>query len=473
MSELLGAVRSARAEGRDPAMAAFLAAAPSNVIRAAWLLAVTVELGPSELVAIANQIWPEESFDEVVESLEKWPIVANMEGRMRASEAFAPGLAQEFASREPEDFALAHELLVRLEQAREVGEDEYQSWLIRGRIAFYLAGLQPEESVKEFGDVFASAPSYDRVAARIWVSSLVLRQEPLLHEQRRELAFYRGFRAYVMTESGAARDAFEEVVAEEKVDPYQAIALHLLGVLLRRRDSRRAVQLLEHSVALSSDLQLHENEVMARTSLAWALVARAQLAAPEGQDDFARAFEVARQTRGMAEAQGDPTLTAATRFTSAVTEWLWRTNDHISTADVSDGDVRRLADELQSVFSDAVQVNDFEAVVSAGNAAAQMLADVGRYEEALDRVEATLRYVEWLRHPPPKIVRLAKTTGSILAKAGDPIVLDRGGRLITRIDDVQDRIANSVAGFAVQTVSLENPGQSTWHELNQSEVDAS
>ena len=439
-TQLTELVLDAREEGRDPSLEVFLRIAPEATRRGIWALSIAVALTPPDLAALLRDIWADlADADATVERLRTHPFVVVAGQELRVIEPMVGPIAADFAEADAPAFARAHRLLVALEERRENAADPLESWFTRGRIAFYLAGLDPERSVRAFGQVFASPPAFDRVSCRIWVTSLVLRQQPLLTSQARELAFYRGFRLHVTGHRSEAREAFEAVIQDPQEDEYRAIALHLLGVILRRRDPEKGVALLEESIALSEELGLLDNELLARTSLVWALLSRSGAGGEAAKADLGRAHE-----QGEANLARLPTdfvdlgLIAGVRFAAVVAHWEWLrrvTNDQARLSAVG----AQLLGVLRHNVEIAHETGDFHELVLAGNFAAQINNDLGNFEAAIEEVEDVVTTVRTLRSPPANVRRLAQTTGTIITRAKDPDLYPRGTGLLAVIDDLQTR----------------------------------
>ena len=264
-------IQLTRERGQSIEVLALLRAPNETMRRAAFLVAISVGLAPPDIANALAHLWPaSEGIDEAIAALERRSVVQHADGRLHVIEAARSQLARAFFEDDSAQFVRAHELFAALEEDREADQDPYSEWFTRGRVAFYLAATQPDRAVGQFGDLFATAPSTERVACRMWISSLVLHQEPLLQDYFREVEFYRAFRSYVMGDPKGAREGFEHVVESGADDTYRAIALHLLGVLLRTRDTVRSIALLLDAIRISEHLDLFENEVMARCSLVWA-----------------------------------------------------------------------------------------------------------------------------------------------------------------------------------------------------------
>jgi hypothetical protein len=390
-------------------VALFSATSSSATVRCGWILSICLSIEPTALTTLVQAIWPKEQAEDGVVALVRWPFVQRGVDGWSIDRTIGPALARDFRESDPEAFLEAHRRLANTEQLLEQQSDGDATWYVRGRVAYYLAGLDPEHSIAQFGAGFAEAPTLGRTAARMWLSGLALRQEELLRDQRRELDFFAGFRAYVSGYRREARGHFERVIASSNPDIFSAIAMHLLGVLLRRFADERAVQLLREAVSLSSELGLAENEVMARHSLCWALVDIATRA--DQTHGYAAALELARQNVAIATATDDPNLVAWCRRTLAAIEWLAATaGRHRPPVDRDLAD--RLVEELQAVSKDVAELGDAETPVIAGNDAASIFRDEGRVDDAMHEIETTLEQVAWYG-AIPAVSNLGKTLRSL------------------------------------------------------------
>lgn len=432
-------IATAEELGEDWELPLFYAAAGQDVVRAGRALSITIGLPREDLAMLLAELWPSmEDPAAVVEELMRWPIAREGPNTVEVVEVLASSLAQDFADESPEEFSRAHELLVALEERNEIADDPDENWFVRGRIAYYLAGLRPVDSVEEFGQLFANAPSSDRVACRVWVTSLVLRQEYLLEDEGRVLAFYRAFRAYVLGDRQAAREGFEFVLRAAGEDVYTAISLHLLGVVLRRRDPERASRLLQQSIQLSEQLGLLDNELMARNSVIWGnydAACASGAVETELQDLLVLARTNAQRMRA-AEAEVGENLAAGVWRTALVMQWLTDTRNRTQVGRVSRERVAALAKQLRRIRNHALTSGDLESAILTTNDAAGILRDFGDYDAALKEVAVIIRRLEHWRWLPIRVGKLSQTVGSVLARSSDPETRAHGAALLAALDDL-------------------------------------
>ncbi|MGB0091837.1 MAG: hypothetical protein WBP81_04815 [Solirubrobacteraceae bacterium] len=457
MSELLTeAIETAREQHESVEALVLLRTANEELRRAACLLSITVGLAEEDLADLLARLWPASGdVRDAVATLSTRSIVQRAEGKLHVIEAARSALARQFAREEPEVFVNAHKLLAAMEESRDSEDDPYASWFTRGRVAFYLAGTKPDLAAAEFGKLFAAAPATDRAACRIWISSLVLRQEPLLSDHAREVGFFRAFRQYKMGDWTGAHQGFEVVIESRGDDVYRAMALLQLGILLRTRDPARGIELLDESVALSSRLHVFENELMARTSRLWAYIDRGDLL--RSRTDYERAWEEGQQTLEWAalERNLDPMLRAGTVYSATVAEWLWRSDNR--RVDVDEEVVQRLVREFDWVYGTAISEYELDLAVSAANQAAEILVATGSYSSALNRIEKVVARIERVDMPPKRISHLVRTTDSILlaSKAeGDRV---RARLLLDHLEEMRSQRSSnkriSKIAFTVETVT--------------------
>jgi hypothetical protein len=422
------AVASSDARGVDLAVSVMVSVAPRAVTRRAYVLSTSLGLEFDELESAVAATWPDEGRRSVeAESLALWPAIERRGRTWHANDAVVDLLASHFSGQEPEAFGRLNSRLMRTEidtrdslvsELRDRGEVE--AWRSGARVAFYRAATSPERSVKEFGEAFSEAPSPDVSAYRLWVANLVKRREPLLMGFPRELAFYRGFRAYIGGDRRKAANEFRAVVRDAgSMDRYRAISLHLLAVISGAR-SLSSQQRLEESVSLSVEMGLVENEVMARNSLVWSLVKRAEARARTvGSNRYLEALSVASANLELAGELGPPYVSAAERAYWTV-KWLSATDGRrrdLSAAKSSEAN--EFAHNLIRIGRDSAQA-DGETSILAFNDAASVWRDVGSYTRAVEViVEVVERFANgyW-----PSLGRVAKTSASILARSDDPEV---------------------------------------------------
>ena len=400
-------VKSAELEGRSPEAAAFEAVATPDVRVCAWVLATALAMPAETIRSIVVAMWPEfeETAEAAVTTLMRWPFVAETNDGLLLPDAHAEEFRREFQEEEPERFASLHSQLVDIERARELEADDHERWFVRGRIAYYLAGIAADESVGEFAEVFGDPPTLERREARLWLSSLVLRQESLLGTRAREVAFFRAFRLYVAGFRDDARSSFDAVLTGTD-DRYEALASHFSGLLRRDVAPERGIELLHKSIHLSEKLGLRENEIMARQSLVTGLLARG------ASEDLKRARQLATLNRERAEETNDPYLILWCREAEATAEWLDLTESRTQVTDHARERAPSLLATLEDVAQEA-RYSEPETALFAANQAACMYRDIGQPDRSLDVIRSFIHEAPLARLPRADLQRLGKTTGSL------------------------------------------------------------
>jgi tetratricopeptide (TPR) repeat protein len=395
---------------------------PLPLRRLVWMLSVCLDTQPDSLLDLASRVWPDDH--ELVKwagALPTWSFVEEAAEGWRLVPDLAPTVARRFREAAPKEFAHAHQILADIERvqlAQEDVPDDFDpnaEWFTRSRLAFYLAATTPADSVEEFGVAFETAPAEDAQTARMWLSTLVLRQEDLLQEYGRVVTFFEAFRAYVTNRRQQAQRLFGAVIAEGARDRYHAIAEHLLGVCLPVDERRLA--LLEASVDLSHHLGIVQNEVMARNSLVSTVIALAQIRGnddPETQPRLRRARELALENLQFSREIDDKSYLAYTLLAYAIAEWL--TVAGVSGARARSSEAHAVFDEVTANFREAVDAADRAQLSATALMALNQFAcaqrDSGRYAEALETLEeAANRATPW--SDEEAVTRLRKTVRSL------------------------------------------------------------
>jgi hypothetical protein len=417
-------------------LASFYSVADADVTRALWLLSISLTTHPEQLRLNVARVWPEtENADQAVSALEDWPFIQKEANGWRVTETVASKFAMNFRAREPETFVRAHELLAHQEAAREVQQDPDEAWFIRGRIAYYLAGVDPDRSADAFNATFAEPPTFSRIAARMWLTSLALHQEPLLQDHTRQLRFYRGFRAYVTGRRDEALADLETVLTVDAVDMMSATAKHLVGVLTRRQSIDRSISLFEESIALCRQLELVKGEVMASNSLAWAHVERARVTPRLTERELETAASVARTNADVAAHTGDESLALWCDYSSAAIDWLHLTSNRRDVGAEAIERIDEIVARLRGVRERALAYGDLDTAVRAGNDAAQAFADAEQFDSALYELDAVLDAVAHARHVLPAFTKLGQTAGSIKGQVGNRTIREHAERVLERIQE--------------------------------------
>jgi len=263
--------------------------------RAAMALSVCLASHREGLHDLVAQLWPDdrETVSAAVDKVLLAPFVEETSAGWRINSDFAVPFVQHFMEEDQGAFQQAHEILASREREAmsELGSAapdvlEMERWFVQSRLAFYLAGVHADESVEQFGLAFESAPQREQTPARLWLSTLVFRQRPLIGTHIRVIAFFEGFRAYVAGQRSEALSHLNDVIAGDHEDLYQAIGLHLYAICLYKPSDR--IHDLTKSVELSERLGLSENSIMARNSLVVAHFAMANELRRSGQGSLSQ-----------------------------------------------------------------------------------------------------------------------------------------------------------------------------------------
>ena len=410
-SGLADTLATAEARGDDPFVAALSAVSEKSVLRAAWVLSTVLAVEAAVLVELLGELWPDDEHHEqaLVELLD-WPMVERTTDGYRLTDASVGAFRSSFAEADPVRFRRVHELLAALEEREELAAEPEEGWFIRGRVAYYLAGYDPDSAMQAFGKSFSTPPVMERSKARMWLSWLAVRQESLMPGSQREISFYRGFRAYVLGSRVEARREFDSVIGRGDADVYEAMASHFAGLLRRRDQPDEGISLLQESVRQSHELDLTENEIMARQSLVAALTAR------QATSDLGEANALAKLNLSEAVQTDDEYLIFWCRKSAALTRWLFLTDGGAHVTGAAHSAASEIVAELRSVAEDALY-GDPETALLAENDAAIVWRDLGDYQEALNEITAAIGQASTVDVRIPTLVRLAKTTGSLLPAA--------------------------------------------------------
>lgn len=419
-------------------------------------LSACLSVKPTELYELVSQAWAEgeddlsRSIDLVLHS----PIAEETSAGWRVADALEGPILQHFIEEDESTFRrirlwLAEKEVRTIEQMGQSSPIEMERWLAKARLAFYLVDVQVEEAVEQFADAFESAPAGEAKRARSWLSSLAIRQASALREFGYVLSFFEGFRLYVAGQRASAERKFRQVVEEGHQDLYRAISLHLHALCLSTR-SRRRIHDLEMSVALSQQLDLIKNEVMARNSLVsayWSRADRIRLTSQKASESYLRrSLREAKTNLERASGLHERTYYAYALIAHAISQWL-------VTAGLAGRRARsRKAQDLAPEVIDQLRlaVREGGAFMDTSLVAANYIAcifrDTGQTEESLDELEVALAKVN--EYTDPRVVtRLVKTASSI--RVSLPVQLAKRHTLMTGgLRDWQARLASVDAGGA-------------------------
>ncbi|MGP3952727.1 hypothetical protein [Streptomyces sp. 7N604] len=412
--------------------------------KVAMVLGICLSADREDLLELAGELWsgensePEEpeELEAAVDSLLKAPFVEETASGWRINESLAPRLAARFMRDDEDVFRRAHRILAEretraiseLELLDQQDDDTFaqmERWFVQSRLAFYLAGVHAGESAQKFGEAFESAPYRDLSAARMWLSTLALRQAPLLEEHARVIEFFQGFRAYVAGRRDEAALHFSTVIQDDITDLYQAIALHLHAMCAGDAASR--IEKLNKSIQVSEQLGLRENEIMARNSLVSAHFSQANKMNGGGKltaarNHLRRAQELADVNRAQARLMRDEAYRIYTLTQYARAAWLLAAGVDGKAADSASA--RAVLPDVLDELAEAITISDrvglSESALRSINQRASVLRDVGRTEEAVDELESSLHRIGPLTSSLP-LRGLAKTAGSMKRNASPDV----------------------------------------------------
>jgi hypothetical protein len=370
----------------EAARLAFLKALTPMQRRLISVASIGFHSSGEDLKAIAQRVWGDEPTDEDLSPLFSSPLIeAETDGWVVAA-SVANVVSEQFRESEPEQFVAVHRAFVELEtRRRDEVTTEYDGWFVDSRIAYFLAGVDPGASVAAFDQRFAAPPDLDRVAARMWLTGLVLKQSALLEDYQRDLTFYRGFRAYIAGARGDAREAFQVVADDPRDDHITAIAEHLLSVLLRGVDLEEAIAYCQTSVRLSKALDFPLNEVMATNTLVWMQLRQNQ----HGSEPHRRhgVAKLARTNLDLAKNLEDPVLVDRCRNTLVAARWA----DVLESYRVIDEPrLIREAEVLLAELEDLIQTAEPEVGLFSASKAGEIRYWIGDYDAAIDTIADAL-----------------------------------------------------------------------------------
>lgn len=432
----LSLIKQARSSGAAIGFEVFRGTSDEQELRLGWLVAVSLAIRPEDLEGLASQLWPDLAIrDEDVDAFARRPGVLVTEAGLRLVESWAIYLSREFQNQDPKGFKAAHRLLAEIENKREVeryGVADELEWYRRGRTAFYLAGVEAEESLDAFGSTFVDAPTFDRGATRLWLTHLVHRQAYLLDEYSSQLAFYRGFQAYVTGHFDDARSHFDKFLSSEGTqENLTAIALHLRGVL--EEDSKRRTALLEEAIEQSLALDFHENLIMSRQSLLttqlaatiddygdiWYLNPRERLSTAKQEPAEVRTqiesrvdrlCSEARENWNLALAEGDKSLISWTQRTLGALEWVCASSLGRELPIEDEAAVSRISELLRGAVDMGWAISEPETSLLAYNDLAILSIGQGDYWNAVEVLEDAVQDLSFYQSLYGRAVEKLKAT---------------------------------------------------------------
>lgn len=380
---------------------------PTNIVRAGLVLSLCVTITRDELQNLVGELWPNSYLtDADLDALYDWPFVLSGESGWSMLQPLSRILSANFQQTFSELFRDAHARLSDME-ARRVADDDREDWFIRGRTAYYLAGVDPVASANKFGEVFDIAPALDRTSCRIWLATLVDRQSELLGATSRTVSFFRGFRYYVAGARQMAVTEFDYVLASDELDTYRAISLHLRAISQGDQAKPSVIDMLTESVELSHRLGLGMNEVMARHSLTWALL-RQGLKGNTGDQVLALAKINIEQSRAL----GDKGMLAWCLRAYTVLTWLSYVGEgRNQVSEEARAKAPDLLGDLSEVIALADSVEDLETVLVTMNDRASIYCDLSQLDEALVELQTASDRAPDLGFGARIIRQLAQTSG--------------------------------------------------------------
>jgi len=161
------------------------------------------------------------------------------------------------------------------------------------RMAYHLAPVKPEESVKCLHKLGERATARERLADMKAITDLVREQHQWLAAYDVDLLYFEGHYAYAQGRLGAAEACFAKVWERAEPSKMKAVAGHLLGVMWmltkQKRDwALRAKGILAESLELGQRLGETLHQAMVLNSLGGALV---KLGGRDNLKDARDAFE--------------------------------------------------------------------------------------------------------------------------------------------------------------------------------------
>jgi tetratricopeptide (TPR) repeat protein len=424
--DLLDILKNAR--GRRE-LAIFAATAPTVVHLSARLLAVTISSSPTRLRQLMSETWPDlaEAAPAAIEQLSAWPfVVAPSEAEWRVYPDIASSLKSEFRHADARAFIAVNDRLTQLEEATAAQDETEQArWQADARAAYYRSAVDQDDAVDRFGASFIASPPLERTRARAWLGELVARQRSMLSSHARVVAFFEAFAIYRHSHK-KAKPLLEVVIASDSVDVYQAVALHLYGVVILQQKRGEAVDAFRRSVAMSLEVGIPDNEIMARNSLAWALVEHGQ----EHQKTREAALVLAEENVARAETTGEWYLIKATLFTAAAIEWSVLTEARRSRPSQQALQAApRILASFQAIVEADRDEGDVPSAVRAFNELALVRRDMGALDEALTTLEEAEAWLAGLHGHPSEVDRLVRTAKSIRDRAKSADERKRAQRL--------------------------------------------
>ena len=388
--------------------------------RAGLVLAASIAASKEQIQAAMSQVAdvPVDELAKALESLINRPFVERVYEGYRLEDSFRQGLLELGADGEAAILEKSSQYFLEMENdvlLSEVGT-EYE-WFVRGRIAFYLAAIEPGESLARFIEAFTEPPPDESVDPKSWLADLAIKQEVHLGKSTRIIQFFKAFRDYKLNHWKEASNAFRHIIdTSEEEDLPLAVSEHLWSVINASDD--RSTETLRHSIALSVDISAVENEIMARNTLIFQLFDRS-----EKLEDRMLILEEAKRlaelNHRVSEQWGDDFFIRWTLHALAVATWLYISNGRQDARIVSQHHADQIVTDLFEVVDLFRQEGDLEGAAKAYNNAACLRRDQRNFDEAAEIVERAIRELSWAS-PPLSAQSFGKTLGSISKMSPSP-----------------------------------------------------
>lgn len=354
-----------------------------------------------------------------IDRLLERPFVEKVANGFRVTPEFRQALLPKLSSHKSVIEACSRHFieLERVEQKELAGTE--REWFVKGRIAYYLAPLDPGASSEGFVKTLLEASPYVANDANAWLSELALGQQYFLKERNeRTISFFTAFRCYRMHAYEAAAEGFLRVVnTSETEDSLLAISLHLWAVaegsLRRGRYAKEEIAgSMKRAVEISQNLGLVENEIMSRNSLVFNMLEKVDDASSDTKTLVAEAARLASKNYQVARSHEDSFLERWTIHARTVTKWMDVTFGQLPPVDVDDLEAEGIEADCYRAIYLAKKSRDWEAVVATSNSLLCILRDRGDLDRAMEEVSSLFHFMKGI-YPPSNWGNLGKTLGSM------------------------------------------------------------
>lgn len=361
-------------------------------ISAGIILATAISANEEVLRDLLRQKTKETSdaFEIAIRRLLSRPFVQRVAEGYRLEESFRFGLLRTTEATESSLVWNASNYFLKneLEELDSLSDKNDASWLIEGRIAFYLAAIQPSLSSDEFMSTFEKVPSGFGKAPMTWLADLALRQTVHFGQRNRTVLFFSAFKNYENRKFPYASDQFRSIIdSSTRDDSILAISEHLWAVI--NETNPRSFAVLERSIQISRKLHIYKNEVMARNSLVFALLGRSgskrlRIAT------LREALDLAAYNYRNVSKLSDSYLELVTRKTLAVANWSWLKETNRSILNISIDDVERLVAEHMDIAELNRDKSNYDDMLDALNQALRVRLEMKDLESSMEIVETAL-----------------------------------------------------------------------------------